>query len=128
MFRYLLVGLVAWWISTGMATAQSAKVRATYPVGDLVVPIEDHSFRADKARGDTATARDANAERLIKLITTTVAKDSWQGNRGTGTIQYFPMGLALVVENRRDVQEQVARFLAELRRLQDVQIAVELRL
>src|SRR5207247_1221842 len=65
---------------------------------------------------------------LIKVITTSIAPDSWSDVGGKGTIQYFPLGLALVVNQTQDIQEQVADLLAALRRLQDLEVAIEMRL
>src|SRR5262249_17299517 len=65
---------------------------------------------------------------LIKLITNTIAPQSWSDVGGQGTIQYFPLGLALVVNQTPDIQEQIADLLAALRRLQDLEVAIELRL
>ncbi len=65
---------------------------------------------------------------LIKLITNCVAPQSWQEVGGAGTIDYFPIGLALVVNQTPDVQEQVADLLEALRRLQDLEVAVEVRM
>jgi hypothetical protein len=57
-------------------------------------------------------------EDLIELITNTVAPGSWQENGGGGTIDFFPLGRALVVRQTADVQEQVGDILEVLRRLQ----------
>jgi hypothetical protein len=131
--RFGLIGLLClacWASSVNFVAAQADKlVRVTYPVADLVVPIENHLFKdADKSRQEPTPTREAMAERLIRTITQTVARESWASAGGRGGIQFFPLGMALVVEQRADVQEQVAKLLAELRSLQDVQVAVELRL
>jgi type II secretory pathway component GspD/PulD (secretin) len=65
---------------------------------------------------------------LIKLITGTVAPDSWSDVGGKGTIKYYPVGLALVVNQTQDIQEQVADLLAALRRLQELEVAIEMRM
>lgn len=67
-------------------------------------------------------------DQLIKLITTVVAPDSWAEVGGKGTIQYYPLGLGLVVNQTLDVQEQVADLLRALRKLQDLEVAIEVRL
>jgi type II secretory pathway component GspD/PulD (secretin) len=54
-----------------------------------------------------------------------VAPASWGCERGT--IQYFPLGMALVVNQTPAVQEEVRELLAALRRLQDVEVAVTVR-
>lgn len=65
---------------------------------------------------------------LINLIQNTVAPDSWSNVGGPGSIQYFPLGMALVVNQTQDVQEQVQDLLAALRKLQDLEVAIEMKL
>jgi type II secretory pathway component GspD/PulD (secretin) len=64
---------------------------------------------------------------LIKMITSTIQPASWSDMGGPGTIEYWPLGLALVVNQTPDIQEQVADLLAALRRLQDLEVTVEVR-
>jgi len=107
----------------------------TYPVADLVVPIgsgsgsllpafcrQDAEVAANHKPGTTCE------EALIKLIMQTIEPQSWADQGGKGTIQYFPLGLALVVNQTPDIQEQIQDLLAALRRLQDLEVAVEIRL
>src|SRR5262249_32463077 len=42
-------------------------------------------------------------------------------------IDYYPLGMALVINQTPDIQEQVAELLQALRRLQDQEVAVEVR-
>ena len=68
---------------------------------------------------------------LIELITTKIDPDSWECNGGHGKIQFFPLGMQLVVVNTKDVQRKVADLLASLRQLQDKQdneYALEMKL
>ncbi len=64
---------------------------------------------------------------LIKLITNTISPQSWASMGGQGTIEYFPLGFALVINQTPDVQEQIQDLLQALRRLQDQEVAVEVR-
>ena len=74
------------------------------------------------------TSKDGMAELLKDLIQNTVAKDTWEAMGGHGNIQYFPMGMALVISQQtQEVQEEVQLLLATLRKLQDIQVSVELR-
>jgi type II secretory pathway component GspD/PulD (secretin) len=66
-------------------------------------------------------------EMLIKLITGTVAPQSWASVGGQGTIDFYPLGMALVINQTPDIQEQVSDLLQALRRLQDQEVAVEVR-
>src|SRR5262249_22223463 len=64
---------------------------------------------------------------LINLITNTVAPRTWDRSGGQGTIDYFPMTLALAINQTPDIQEQIADLLTALRRLQDQEVAVEVK-
>jgi type II secretory pathway component GspD/PulD (secretin) len=46
---------------------------------------------------------------------------------GTGTIEYHPLTLSLVINQTPDIQEQVQELLVALRRLQDQEVAVEVK-
>jgi type II secretory pathway component GspD/PulD (secretin) len=105
----------------------------TYAVADLVIPIARTAEFGPAATPDKEAAPAANPaatteDRLMKLITSAVAPQSWSANGGPGTIDYFPMTMTLVVSQTPDVQEQVADLLATLRRMQDVEVALEVRL
>jgi len=65
---------------------------------------------------------------LIDLIKNTVAQNSWRDVGGPGHIQYYPLGMALVVNQTLEVQEEVAALLQALRRLQDIEVAIEMKL
>src|SRR5262249_20262018 len=67
-------------------------------------------------------------ESLIRLITTSVAPQSWADMGGTGTIEYFAPTMALVINQTPDIQEEIASLLAALRRLQDQEGSIEVRL
>jgi general secretion pathway protein D len=69
----------------------------------------------------------ADFDTLIELITSTVATDSWEENGGNGAIEPFPTNLSLVISQTQDVHEQIADLLEQLRRLQDLQVTIEVR-
>lgn len=64
---------------------------------------------------------------LMELVKSTVAPESWVDQGGNGTIQFYPLGMSLVINQTRAVQEEVSALLAALRRLQDIEAAVEVR-
>jgi Flp pilus assembly secretin CpaC len=66
-------------------------------------------------------------QQLIKLITTTVAPKSWIDQGGPGTIDYHPLTMSLVINQTPDLLEQVQDLLNALRRLQDQEVAIEVR-
>ncbi|HEV3084624.1 MAG TPA: hypothetical protein VGY66_32980 [Gemmataceae bacterium] len=63
----------------------------------------------------------------MTLVTNTVAPQTWSKTGGEGRVDYFSPAMAMVVTQTPDVQEQVGELLDALRRLQDVQVALELR-
>jgi len=65
---------------------------------------------------------------LVKLITRMVATRTWSDRGGRGTIDYFPLGNALVVNQTPDVHEQIAGLLETLRQRQDTEVACEVRI
>jgi RNA polymerase sigma factor (sigma-70 family) len=102
-----------------LAGKKEGPASVTYAVADLVIPIQ----------GLDVVPRSATKEDLlIKKIMRTVAPSSWQGSGGTGTIQYYPLGRALVVSNTPRVQAQVRYLLETMRRVQDVQVTTETRI
>ncbi len=67
-------------------------------------------------------------EQLIKLITSMVRPYSWDGHGGNGKVEFFDIGSALVVNQTADVISEVQDLLEALRRLQDLAVAVEIRI
>jgi type II secretory pathway component GspD/PulD (secretin) len=67
-------------------------------------------------------------ETLINVITSMIAPESWSDVGGKGKIKYYPLGMALVVDQTQDIQEQVADLLAALRRLQELEVAIEMKM
>jgi hypothetical protein len=100
------------------ASQDSAVTRVVYPVAELVVPID---------YGDGRACDQTLEGRLMELIKTSVAPKSWQDQGGAGTLEYVAQGMFLTVNQSREAQGEVADLLAALRRLQDVEVAVEVR-
>jgi len=85
---------------------------------------------ASSGNGLTVTKQNAKGtieEVLIRLIENTIQPQSWASLGGQGTIMFYPMGMALVINQTPDIQEQVAELLQALRRLQDQEVSVEVR-
>ena len=61
--------------------------------------------------------KDQQLQRLVELITATIAPDSWSEVGGQGTIQVFPGGSSLVVRQTEDVHRQIQVLLQSLSRL-----------
>jgi general secretion pathway protein D len=69
----------------------------------------------------------ADFDSLIELIETTIRPQSWDAVGGPGSIAPFMTNLTLVVSQTQDVQEDIVDLLEQLRRLQDLQVTIEVR-
>jgi general secretion pathway protein D len=97
-------------------TQQPQMIEATYSVADLVVPI-------DAPAKNPKTTEDA----LMSVLRHTVEPHTWEENGGAASVRYYPVGMALVVRQTPVNQQKVADLLTSLRRLQDVEVSVEVR-
>jgi type II secretory pathway component GspD/PulD (secretin) len=64
---------------------------------------------------------------LIRLITSSVKPETWKELAGEGSIEYYPLGLALVINQAPEVIEEVERLLDSLRKLQDLEVSIEVK-
>lgn len=69
----------------------------------------------------------ANFSQLMNLIQTTVEPDTWEALGGVGTMAPYPQNLSLVISTTSDVHDQIVDLLESLRRLQNLQITIEVR-
>ncbi|HBU37307.1 MAG TPA: hypothetical protein DEB70_05820, partial [Planctomycetaceae bacterium] len=69
----------------------------------------------------------ADFQSLIELITQTVAPTTWNTVGGPGAVMPFQTNLSLVISQTQEVHEEIADLLDQLRRLQDLQITIEVR-
>jgi hypothetical protein len=141
--------------ASGKQKIRDAKLELrVYQVADLVIPIGDPS-NPPKDDGSKCAMRGAPCPKkgsekesapivscalvstsmpatkeaeLMKLIMDTVAPRSWVSHGGQGTMDYHPMTMSLCINQTPHVQDQIADLLAALRRLQDMEVAIEVRL
>jgi general secretion pathway protein D len=64
---------------------------------------------------------------LMDLIQSTVAFETWEPQGGAGQIKPFATNLSLVISQTQEVHEEIAELLEQLRRLQDLQVTIEVR-
>ena len=70
----------------------------------------------------------ADFDSLIDLIIATVAPESWEETvGGPGTIEPFDANLSLVIRQTEEVHEEIVDLLGQLRRMQDLQVTIEVR-
>lgn len=77
--------------------------------------------------GGLGGANLADYQSLIELITSTIAPTTWDDVGGPGSIQEFRGNLSLVISQTQEVHEEIADLLTQLRRLQDLQVTIEVR-
>jgi hypothetical protein len=126
----LLVGFVL--PASAAPRAAEKLVSVSYSVADLVVPINDcPAIDLTKTNTDTPPCRPpsptTSEERLIRAITHHIRPKSWTDRGGQGTIQYFPLGMSLVIKQTASVHKEIAAFFAALRRQQDVEVMIAVR-
>ena len=64
---------------------------------------------------------------LMDLIQTTIVPDTWEALGGPSSMSPYPQNLSLVISTTSDVHDQIADLLESLRRLQNLQITIEVR-
>ncbi|HEX3146777.1 MAG TPA: BON domain-containing protein [Gemmataceae bacterium] len=96
-------------------------VLKTYAVADLVVPLP-------VVGAPQAVAPKTLEAELIRNITTAVEPKCWSVAGGKCTIDYFKIGMALVVNAEPSVHEAISKFLDATRQMQDRQVVSEIRL
>ncbi len=78
--------------------------------------------------GGMGGAANADFDSLIDLIVSTVETDTWAENGGgQAEIRPFPTNLSLVISQTQAVHEEIADLLQQLRKLQDLQVTIEVR-
>jgi len=77
--------------------------------------------------GNLGGAAMADFDSLIDLITSTIQPTTWDEVGGPGSIAPFETNLSLVVSQTQEVHEEIVDLLEQLRRLQDLQVTIEVR-
>lgn len=94
---------------------------------DLAVNISGNGRPGSSGSSTSESITHADFSGLINLITTTVEPGTWDVDGGNGTIGTEENTLSLVIRQTSAVHEQIADLLKQLRKLQDLQVAVEVR-
>ncbi len=69
----------------------------------------------------------ADFSQLMMLIQTTIEPETWEALGGTSTMFPYAQNLSLIVSTTSDVHDQISDLLDSLRRLQNLQITIEVR-
>ncbi len=77
--------------------------------------------------GGLGGGANADFDSLIELITATIQPNTWDEVGGPGSVREFATNLSLVVSQTQDVHDEIVDLLEQLRRLQDLQVTIEVR-
>ncbi len=109
-------------------------VAKVYSVFDLIVPRGDfpmsESASSSKSGGTALTKQtplNTTEAQLIKLITSTIAPQSWTNAGGPAKIEYVPLGNTLLIHQTPEAHAKIADLLAFLRRERGQTVSVEVR-
>jgi type II secretory pathway component GspD/PulD (secretin) len=117
--------------SVGMPNGQPVSLPAVPAAGSSMANAQPGNFATEASGGNVQVVKDrpqTHEDMLIKLITNTIAPHSWAEQGGSGTIDYHPLTMALVVNQTPDIQDQIQDLLNALRRLLDQEVAVEVKM
>jgi len=125
----LMAGAAVWADGPKVEKAKNLVNRA-YPVGDLVLtPLQQAERAAEPPpiNGVGFTRVCPDYQPLIKLLTASVAPDTWTNEFGkddrVAAMTPFYLGDTLIIRNTQEVHDQIAEKLRELRKLRALQHA-----
>ncbi|MGH7138085.1 MAG: hypothetical protein ACREHD_20225, partial [Pirellulales bacterium] len=112
---------------TGASVMVNPKSMLAQMASDASATVPSSPVSLAGGPGGLSGGMQADYESLIELITTTIAPTTWDDVGGPGSIQQFQGNLSLVISQTQEVHEEVADLLEQLRRLQDLQVTIEVR-
>jgi type II secretory pathway component GspD/PulD (secretin) len=115
---------------TGMLGGQPVGMPAVPAGGSMANAPQPGNFAAEPSGSNMQVTKQrpqTHEDMLIKLISNTIAPHSWAEQGGSGTIDFHPLTMALVVNQTPDIQDQIQDLLNALRRLIDQEVAVEVK-
>lgn len=118
-------------LGRGMAASMSPSQMAPNMLGQFAPMGSQGGFGPGNpptaAAGGRGGSSFADFGSLITLIETTVVPDTWEALGGPSTMAPYPQNLSLVISTTSDVHDQITDLLTTLRRLQNLQITIEVR-
>ncbi len=99
----LFVGVACGSQSFGAEPNEEKMVIKTYAVGDLIVPALNGSI-------------DQKVAHTLNLISQNVKPNTWATKGGKGTVDYFPLGLTIVVNQTVEGHKELEKYIKELRK------------
>lgn len=114
--------------SNGGAENKNTSVLAQMGAGGMLPSLSSQKQQpGGVGPGGMGGAAMADFDTLMELITSTIAPDTWDEVGGAGAMEPYPTNLSLVISQTQEVHEQIADLLEQLRRLQDLQVTIEVR-
>lgn len=89
--------------------------------------VQDGLFGGNSKGRAAGPAETSNYNELQQLITSTVTPDSWEEYGGEGTMSNQSSTFSLVIRQTQEVHREIEELLSQLRRLQDLQVTIEVR-
>ena len=108
-------------------TPSNASVLAQMASSGMKMPHNKSSMPVGYGPGGLGGGPVADFDTLIDLITSTIAPTTWDTVGGPGSVAGFDTNLSLVVSQTQEVHEEIVDLLEQLRRLQDLQVTIEVR-
>ncbi len=117
----------------GLGGGVPAGSQASMPgiAGGQVIGSEKGTLQNDPLLGSAgfASAGVTKEQELMRMIRSLVRPNTWDGPAGgPGKIEYYDIGHAMVVNQTADVIREIDDLLRSLRQLQDLAVAVEIRI
>ncbi|MBI1310543.1 hypothetical protein GC176_04480 [bacterium] len=113
-------------MSVGAGGVQNAGQFQVPPGGPAGGPYLSNGNGMQASVGNSTSKYDFDT--LIDLITSVVEPSSWSEVGGSGTIVSNETTLSLVIRQTQQVHQEISDLLNQLRRLQDLQVTIEVRL
>jgi general secretion pathway protein D len=123
------LGVLSGGVGSNAGGAISPQLLAQVPgmPGTLTGPTSAPGAPVTFGPGGLGGGVEPDFDSLIELITTTIEPDTWDEVGGPGSIAPFETTLSLVVSQTQDIHDQIVDLLEQLRRLQDLQVTIEVR-
>ncbi len=109
------------------------------PSGQAFAQVQDGAFGAPASAGTSGIvgerripdgmrrASQADFDSLMELVVSVVEPNSWDEVGGPASVRPFETTLSLVIRQTQQAHEEIQDLLAQLRRLQDLQVSIEVR-
>ena len=92
------------------------------------LPATDSFLGAEPAMDGGPSSVNYEFDALTELITTTIEPETWIEFGGSGSITRNEQTFSLVIRQTQRVHDEIRDLLDQLRRLQDLQVTIEVRL